>query len=245
MASPVQPIKVSNWEHVRRLKLPESPADRRPALERHQLAESTMDKLSSPPLTEFRNPSDRNSTFLDARLSRFEVTSAAASGFTHHPRARRSFFCMRSSDSAKLSSYAVLHSRVVASRVCGRGRSASPSTAVVCLGCRLNSVSPHGDGAARRWGCNHSTLVSAVTKGETPPLAAEASKAASDRLMQLQKGQQSLRQITDRLCDAARAFFIEAPHDRRPPPSTNLAHASGHAEVLTLCRLRSATIPAT
>lgn len=79
MASLVQSIKVSNWEHVRRVKLPESLADRRPALERHQSAESTMDKLSSPPLIEFRNPSDRNSTFLDARLSRFEATRAAAS----------------------------------------------------------------------------------------------------------------------------------------------------------------------
>ena len=79
MASPVQPIKVSNWEHVRRVQLPESLADRRPALERHQSAESTMDKLSSPPLTEIRNPSGRNSTFHDARISRFDVTKAAAS----------------------------------------------------------------------------------------------------------------------------------------------------------------------
>ena len=113
-----------------------------------------------------------NSTFDAARISRFEVTRVAV------PRRWRSFhglgagfFCVRSSDSAQLSSYAVLHSRVVASRVCGRGRSESPSAAVACLGCRLNSVSPDGDGAARRWGCNHRTLVSAVTSGETPPLA--------------------------------------------------------------------------
>ncbi len=130
-----------------------------------------------------------NSTFDAARISRFEVTRVAV------PRRWRSFhglgagfFCVRSSDSAQLSSYAVLHSRIVASRVCGRGRSESPSTAVACLGCRLNSVSPDGDGAARRWGCNHRTLVSARARGETPPLAAEASKAASDRLMRLQKG---------------------------------------------------------
>ena len=56
-------------------------------------------------------------------------------------------------------------SRVVASRVCGRGRSESPSTAVGCLECRLNSVSTDGDGAARRWFRNHSTLGSAVTHG--------------------------------------------------------------------------------
>ena len=192
------------------------------------------------------NAVNGNSTFDAARISRFEVTRVAV------PRRWRSFHgpgaafhCVRSSDSAQLSSYAVLHSRVVASGVCGRGRSESPSTAVACLGYQLNSVSPDGDGAARRWGCNHSTLVSARARGETPPPAAEASKAASDRLMRLQKGQQSLRQITDPLCDAAWAFFIEAPHDRRPPASTNLAHASGHNEVLTLCRLRSATIPAT
>jgi hypothetical protein len=97
------------------------------------------------------------------------------------------FFCVRSSDSAQLSSYAVLHSGVVASRVCGRGRSESPSAAVACLGCRLHSVSPDGDGSARRWGCNHRTLVSARARGETPPLAAEASKAASDRLMRPQR----------------------------------------------------------
>jgi hypothetical protein len=34
------------------------------------------------------------------------------------------------------------------------------------LRCRLNSVSPDGDGAARRWGCNHRTLVSARAMGE-------------------------------------------------------------------------------
>ncbi|MFN9136059.1 MAG: hypothetical protein ACK5YE_09480, partial [Planctomyces sp.] len=66
---------------------------------------------------------------------------------------------------------AVLHSGVVASRVCGKGRSESSSTAVACLRCRLNSVSRNGDGAARRWGRNNRTLVSAVTTGETPPLA--------------------------------------------------------------------------
>jgi len=86
-------------------------------------------------------------------------------------------FCLRSSDSAQLSSWAVLHSRVVALRVCGKGRSKSPSAAVACLKCRLNLVAPDGDRAARRWGRNHSTLVSAVTRGETLPLAAEASKA--------------------------------------------------------------------
>jgi hypothetical protein len=125
-----------------------------------------------------------NSTFDAARISRFVVTRVAV------PRCCRSlhglgaaFFCVRSSDSAQLSSYAVLYSRVVASRVCGRGRSESPSAAVACLGCRLNSVSPDGDGAARRWGCNHRRLVSAVTTGATPPPASEASKAASDRLM--------------------------------------------------------------
>ena len=107
-----------------------------------------------------------NSTFDAARISRFEVTRVAV------PRRWRSFhglgaavFCVRGSDSAQLSSYALLHSRVVASRVCGRGRSESPSTAVACLGYQLNSVSPDGDGAARRWGCNHRTLVSAVTHG--------------------------------------------------------------------------------
>jgi hypothetical protein len=43
--------------------------------------------------------------------------------------------------------------------------------------------------------------------------------------------------MPDRLCKAARAFFIEAPHDRRPPPSASLAHASGEAGTLRLCRL--------
>ncbi|MFM7167473.1 MAG: hypothetical protein ACKO3T_19695, partial [Planctomycetaceae bacterium] len=71
----------------------------------------------------------------------------------------------------QLSSWAVLHSRVVTSRVCGKGRSESPSTEVACLECRLTAVSPDGAGAARRWGRNHSTLVSVVTRGETPLLA--------------------------------------------------------------------------
>ena len=124
---------------------------------------------------------------------------------TQLPRGRRSLSCVRSSDSTQLSSWAVLHSRVVASRVCGRGRSESPSTAVACLGCRLNSVSPDGDGAARRWGCNHRTLVSARARGETPPPAAEASEAASDRLMRLQRASRvSGKCLTDRT-HAARA----------------------------------------
>jgi predicted nuclease of predicted toxin-antitoxin system len=69
-----------------------------------------------------------NSTFDAARISRFEVTRVAV------PRRWRSFhglgagfFCVRSSDSAQLSSYAVLHSRVVASGVWGEaGRSRRP-----------------------------------------------------------------------------------------------------------------------
>ena len=44
---------------------------------------------------------------------------------------------MRVSDQIRLSSCAVLPGRVVALRVCGRGRSESLSTAVACLGCRL------------------------------------------------------------------------------------------------------------
>ncbi len=48
---------------------------------------------------------------------------------TQLPRGRRSLSCVRSSDSTQLSSWAVLHSRVVASRVCGRGRLESPTTA--------------------------------------------------------------------------------------------------------------------
>jgi hypothetical protein len=71
-----------------------------------------------------------------------------------------------------------MHGRAVSSQMCGNGRSESPSAAVACLKCRLNSVAPDGDGAARRRGCNHSALVSAVTRDHTPPLAAEASKAA-------------------------------------------------------------------
>ncbi len=114
-------------------------------------------------------------------------------------------FCVRSSDSAQLSSWAVLHSRVVASQVCGKGRSESPSTAAACLGGRLNSVSPDGNGAARRWGCNHGSLVSAVARGETPPLAAEASKAASDRLMRLQRASRVSDKCLTARADAARA----------------------------------------
>ena len=47
----------------------------------------------------------------------------------------------------------------------------------------------------------------------------------------------------DRLCEAARAFFIEAPHDWRPHPSANLAHASSDAGTLRLCRLRLSRNP--
>jgi hypothetical protein len=43
----------------------------------------------------------------------------------------------------------------------------SPSPAVACLGGRLHSVSRNGDGAARRWGCNYSTLVSERARGES------------------------------------------------------------------------------
>ena len=42
---------------------------------------------------------------------------------------------------------------------------------------------------------------------------------------------------------AARAFFIEAPHDRRPPSSANVAHASSDAGTLRLCRLRFSRNP--
>jgi len=99
-------------------------------------------------------------------------------GVFQFPRARRSLFLLRSSDSAQLSSWAVLHSSVVESRVCGEGRSKSPCTAVACFECRLNLVAPDGDGAARRWGRNPSSVVSAMTRRETPPLAAEAAEAA-------------------------------------------------------------------
>ncbi|MGV2337237.1 MAG UNVERIFIED_CONTAM: hypothetical protein LVR18_25155 [Planctomycetaceae bacterium] len=44
--------------------------------------------------------------------------------------------------------------------------------------CRLNSVSPNGDGVARRWGATTVRVISAVTRGEFPPLAAEVSKVA-------------------------------------------------------------------
>ncbi|MFM7835046.1 MAG: hypothetical protein ACKPJD_24895, partial [Planctomycetaceae bacterium] len=71
--------------------------------------------------------------------------------------------------------------------------------------CRLNSVSPDGDGAARRWGRNHSTLVSARARGETPPLAAEASKAASVRLMRLQRASRVSGECLTAHADAARA----------------------------------------
>ena len=43
--------------------------------------------------------------------------------------------------------------------------------------------------------------------------------------------------MPDRLCEAAREFFIEAPHDRRSPLSANLAHAFGEAGTLRLCPL--------
>jgi len=42
---------------------------------------------------------------------------------------------------------------------------------------------------------------------------------------------------------AARAFFIEAPHDRRPPSSANVAHALSDAGTLRLCRLRFSRNP--
>jgi hypothetical protein len=99
-------------------------------------------------------------------------------GVSQLPRARRSLFLLRSSDSAQLSSWAARHSSLIASQMCGNGRSESPSAAVACLKCRLNLVAPDGDRAARRWGRNHSTPVSAMTTGETPPLAAEAPEAA-------------------------------------------------------------------
>ena len=147
-----------------------------------------------------------NSKFDAARISRFEVTRVAVRRcWRSFHGLGAAFHCVRSSDSAQLWSYAVLHSRVVESRVCGRGRSESPSAAVACLGCRLNSVSPDGDGAARRWGCNHSTLVSAVTRGETPPLAAEASEAASDRLMRLQRASRVSGKYLTARAHAARA----------------------------------------
>ena len=68
--------------------------------------------------------------------------------WTQFSRARRSLFFVRSSDSAQLSSWAVLHSPVVASRVYGRGRLES-STAVARLGCRLNFISPDEAGFGR------------------------------------------------------------------------------------------------
>jgi hypothetical protein len=59
-------------------------------------------------------------------------------------------FCVRSSDSAQLSSWAVLHGRVVASRVCGEGRSKSPPAAAACLECRLELTAQPGL-TRRRW----------------------------------------------------------------------------------------------
>jgi len=119
-----------------------------------------------------------NSSFISARISRLEVTRAAASGFLmQFPRARRSpFFYVRSSDPPQLSSWAVLHSSVVASRVCGKGRSESPSAAAACFECRLNSVSPDGAVAARRRGRNHRTLVNRA--GEAPAEPHPAANAA-------------------------------------------------------------------
>ncbi|MFM7925276.1 MAG: hypothetical protein ACKPJJ_34040, partial [Planctomycetaceae bacterium] len=70
---------------------------------------------------------------------------------------------------------------------------------------RFNSASPDGDGVARRWGRDHSTLVSVVTTGETPPVAAEASKAASVRLMRLQRASRVSGECLTAHADAARA----------------------------------------
>ena len=80
---------------------------------------------------------------------------------TQLPRGRRSLSCVRSSDSTQVSSWAVLHSRVVASRVCGRGRLESPTTArgrVSAAGFCADSAS--GASAACRCGCCRSALVS-------------------------------------------------------------------------------------
>ena len=42
----------------------------------------------------------------------------------------------------------------------------------------------------------------------------------------------------NRLLEGRSGICIEAPHDWRPHPSANLAHASGRAGTLRLCRLR-------
>ncbi|MFN5796465.1 MAG: hypothetical protein ACK5AN_02955, partial [Planctomyces sp.] len=80
---------------------------------------------------------------------------------------------------------AVLHRRVVAQRVCGKGRSQSLPTALACLGYRLNSDWQTGmerpdfrAAATVRWALRG-------TGGVTPPLAAAASRAASGRLIHL------------------------------------------------------------
>ena len=83
-------------------------------------------------------------------------------------------------------SCAVLHSRVVAQRLCGKGRSQSQSTALACLGYRLNSdwqtgmARPDFSAAA-----TERRALRGTGGGVTPPLAAAASKAASGRLIHL------------------------------------------------------------
>jgi len=69
-----------------------------------------------------------NSTFDAARISRFEITRVSVPWRwrTFHGLGA-AFFCVRSSDITQFWSYAVPHSRVVASRLCGANRVVPPS----------------------------------------------------------------------------------------------------------------------
>jgi len=89
-----------------------------------------------------------NSTIIAAGISGFEVTGAVGRGCGRGCQGLGGdAICAGSSDQIWLPSWDGLHSRAV-SRVCGRGGSGSPSTAVVCPMGRLNLLSADGSDAA-------------------------------------------------------------------------------------------------
>ena len=107
-----------------------------------------------------------HSTFIAARISRFEVTSVGIPGggaiSTGSARGLSACGAAVRFDCGQ-SPRCKAHSQrfTPAGKASGEGQRESPSTAGVCPGGQLNSNSLYGDGASRRGGCCHRTLVSA------------------------------------------------------------------------------------
>ncbi len=114
------------------------------------------------PPVHVNGPVNGNSTFVATKISSFEVTSVSTAGGGAISTGSAQVFVACGAAVRFDCGQSRLHSWFTAFHASGKGRPELPSTAGMRLGGDLNSNSPSWDGASRRGGCCHITLVSGI-----------------------------------------------------------------------------------